>query len=102
MSKTKVNKTYEIVQRGNDYMPAMVSEKTGKVIKLFRDLANESKEAVESAASNKALCYLFWKEGIEDIESLHRAVNGDVKKTTIQNWVRGWEDGKRLPAIAKD
>jgi|AntDeeMinimDraft_5_1070356.scaffolds.fasta_scaffold09577_2 hypothetical protein len=51
--------------------------------------------------SNKAQVYEEWKDGQEELDKLHEAVDKAVKKTTIRGWVNGWKRGKKLPAVAK-
>ena len=53
--------------------------------------------------SNKAQVYTAWKKsrGKETPEKLHKMIKGNVKLSTITNWIRRWNKGKGLPAIAK-
>lgn len=93
-----VDKKINTVERDNKFMPAVVSESSGKVIKLYRDYAAED----EIRLSNKDAVYLTWKDGEEDIDTLHQLVDEAVKKTTIKNWLSKWSNEKGLPRIAKD
>lgn len=93
-----VQKQIKTVERDGKHMPAIVSKDSGKIIKLEKDYASED----ELKLSNKDAVYLAWKDGEDDVDSLHDLVNKAVKKTTIKNWLSKWKNDKGLPRISKD
>jgi len=84
--KTEPKAKMEIVHKGKEEKPK--SEKKTAGIK-------------DHSKSNKAVVYLAWKDGEEDVKKLHKLIKARVKETTITSWTRQWAKGKALPAIAK-
>lgn len=68
---------------------------TRKGCALFED------EKEESDLSNKAVIFLAWKDGVEDVSALLERVNSAVKENTIKVWMNRWKRGVALPSIAK-
>lgn len=93
-----VDKKINTVERDDEFMPALMSADSGKVIKLFRDYADTD----ELSLSNKDQVYLAWKDGEDDVDTLHALVDESVKQTTIKNWLSKWKNDKGLPRISKD
>ena len=62
---------------------------------------SKAKSTKSDNLSNKAVIYLAWKKGEEDIDKLHEKVDKAVKRNTVRGWVNRWKKGKGLPGIAK-
>lgn len=61
----------------------------------------EAKKTTDFSKSNKAIVYLAWKDGMEDVVKLHKKVKEAVKEGTIRGWLSQWKRGENFPAIAK-
>jgi len=55
---------------------------------------------VSGEPSNKAQVYLAWKKGEKDSDKLYTLIDGRVKQATVKSWMKQWEKGNNLPAIA--
>ena len=56
---------------------------------------------VDHSKSNKAQVWKAWKDGETKVKKLHKKIKGAVKEATISSWIKQWEKGNALPAIAK-
>jgi len=60
------------------------------------------KEKKEAGPSRKLKLYTEWAKSKQKLtaEQLHK-MQSDLSLNTIKGWVKGWANGKRLPAGAK-
>jgi outer membrane biosynthesis protein TonB len=76
------------------------TEKAEKPAKEKRD--KPKKEKKEAGPSRKLKLYTEWAKSKQKLtaEQLHK-MQSDLSLNTIKGWVKGWANGKRLPAGAK-
>ena len=75
-------------------------EKAEKPAKEKKD--KPKKEKKEAGPSRKLTLYTEWAKSKQKLtaEQLHKT-QSDLSLNTIKGWVKGWANGKRLPAGAK-
>jgi hypothetical protein len=75
-------------------------EKPAKPEKEKKD--KPKKEKKEAGPSRKLKLYTEWAKSKQKLtaEQLHK-MQSDLSLNTIKGWVKGWANGKRLPAGAK-
>jgi len=75
-------------------------EKAEKPAKEKKD--KPKKEKKEAGPSRKLTLYTEWAKSKQKLtaEQLHKT-QPDLSLNTIKGWVKGWANGKRLPAGAK-
>ena len=75
-------------------------EKAEKPAKEKKD--KPKKEKKEAGPSRKLKLYTEWAKSEQKLtaEQLHK-MQSDLSLNTIKGWVKGWANGKRLPAGAK-
>lgn len=79
------------------------AEKTGKAEKPAKEKKDKpKKEKKEAGPSRKLKLYTEWAKSKQKLtaEQLHK-MQSDLSLNTIKGWVKGWANGKRLPAGAK-
>jgi hypothetical protein len=78
--------------------------KKGKEIPAKKEVKEKKKSTRtgDPSKSNKGMIYLAWKKGKTNAEKLHALVEERVQLSTIKLWMKKWEKGKGLPAVAKD
>lgn len=76
------------------------TEKAEKPAKEKKD--KPKKEKKEAGPSRKLKLYTEWAKSKQKLtaEQLHK-MQSDLSLNTIKGWVKGWANGKRLPAGAK-
>ncbi len=76
------------------------AEKPAKPAKEKKD--KPKKEKKEAGPSRKLKLYTEWAKSKQKLtaEQLHK-MQSDLSLNTIKGWVKGWANGKRLPAGAK-
>jgi len=99
----------ETVEKAKPAKPA--KEKPAKAAKAKTEKAEKpakekkdkpKKEKKEAGPSRKLKLYTEWAKSKQQLtaEQLHKT-QSDLSLNTIKGWVKGWANGKRLPAGAK-
>jgi len=99
----------EMVEKAKPAKPA--KEKPAKAAKAKTEKAEKpakekkdkpKKEKKEAGPSRKLKLYTEWAKSKQKLtaEQLHK-MQSDLSLNTIKGWVKGWANGKRLPAGAK-
>lgn len=108
VDEEKKEKT-EMVEKAKPAKPA--KEKPAKAAKAKTEKAEKpakekkdkpKKEKKEAGPSRKLKLYTEWAKSKQKLtaEQLHK-MQSDLSLNTIKGWVKGWANGKRLPAGAK-
>jgi predicted SprT family Zn-dependent metalloprotease len=87
-------------QQKNKFVKA-VGKKECKVALNGTDKESKINKEKHASLSNKGKVYKAWEAGEHDPGKLWDDIGRQVRKTTIQGWISGWKNGKRLPAMAK-
>lgn len=76
-------------------------KKTSKKGKEQKAESSNAGKKNKDKLSNKAICYLEWKKNKKvTADFLYKKVDQRVQHVTITIWIKQWEKGKNLPAIA--
>lgn len=79
-----------------------VGKRKEKRVPVSEQKAGVKKKKVKGEMSNKAKVWSIWnKKKSSSPETLEKAINKQVKLSTIKGWLRDWTNGNNLPGIAK-